>query len=105
MQVDHTASQTPKQILELGEATELGLVPPTWRCWWSPTAHGAEASGTQEGWGNRCCPLVAGAAPAHSCLRPFVETLHLAFGFGAPSSPALEPDCSLPNSLHKLFRF
>lgn len=64
----------------------------------------AEHSGTQEGWGARCCLLMAGVVPAHGCLRPIVETFHLAFGFGAPV-PQPSSLSALPNSSHKLFRF
>lgn len=46
MQLNHTASQADP-------AARGGN---SIRCWWSPTARGAEASGTQEGWGNWCCP-------------------------------------------------
>lgn len=95
MQVNHTASQA--------DTTARGGN--SIRCWWSPTARGAEASGTQEGWGNWCCPWWLALHLPTVAFGPLWGYMHLALGFGAPSSPALQPDCSLPNSLHKLLRF
>lgn len=86
------------------QLNKKGLVPPTLRCWRSPTACGAEASGTQEGWGNRCCPCWLVLHLPTVALGPL-----WGHSFGLLGLEPLVPQPSsltaLPNSLHKLLRF